>query len=264
MESLAAPAGRLRPMSDDAGLQRPGPLRLDATALFLDLDGTLTPMAARPQDVGPHGARNALLRALAVRLDGRLAMVSGRTLADIDRILDGAARAAAGVHGLERRRADGTILRVRPSPELPAARLALEAFAAAHPGVRIEDKRLSLAVHFRATPGAGPAAIRAARSLAGRGGLVLQLGDHIAELRTPGPDKGAAIHAFMAEPPFIGARPVFVGDDLTDEAGFAAARALGGVGVLVGPARPTAATRQLDGVDAVLAWLRAAIDGAAP
>ena len=81
----------------------------------------------------------------------------------------------------------------------------------------------------------------------------------VAELRTPGPDKGDALAAFMAEPPFAGARPIFVGDDLTDEHGFAAAAALGGFGVLVGPARPTQARARLDDVEAVHAWLAAAV-----
>jgi trehalose 6-phosphate phosphatase len=84
-------------------------------------------------------------------------------------------------------------------------------------------------------------------------------GHMVAELRTPGPDKGDALAAFMAEPPFAGSRPVFIGDDLTDEDAFAAAAAGGGFGVLVGPDRPTAARMRLENVEAVHAWLTAAI-----
>ena len=98
-------------------------------------------------------------------------------------------------------------------------------------------------------------------ALAGRTGLVLQRGKMVAELRPPGTDKGAALRRLMAEPPFAGARPVFVGDDLTDEHAFEAAAALGGGGVLVGPPRPTAARWRLNGVGEVTCWLEAAARG---
>ncbi len=81
----------------------------------------------------------------------------------------------------------------------------------------------------------------------------------VAELCTPGLDKGAAVRAFMDEAPFAGALPVFVGDDLTDENGFRAARALGGVSILVGPLRATDADMRLDSVPAVRGWLEAAL-----
>jgi trehalose 6-phosphate phosphatase len=250
-------------MSENAGLHRPEPLIAESAALFLDLDGTLAAIAPRPDDVRPVAPRSALIRALADRLDGRLAVVSGRTLDDIDRILDGAAPAAAGVHGLERRRADGSLVRARPSRDLPSVRAALEALAAAWPGVLVEDKGLGVAIHYRGAPETGPEIVHAASVLAAGSGLHLQLGDHVAELRTAGPDKGEAVRAFMAEPPFAGAQPIFVGDDLTDEDGFAAARELGGFGVLVGRRRPTAAARRLDDVGDVLDWLREAVEGAA-
>jgi trehalose 6-phosphate phosphatase len=248
-------------MSENAGLRRPEPLIADGAALFLDLDGTLAAIAARPRDVGPLASRNALIRALGERLSGRLAVVSGRTIEEIDRILDGAAPAAAGVHGLERRRGDGSLIRAQPSRDLPSVRAALEALAAAWPGVLVEDKGLGVAIHYRGAPQTGPEIVHAASVLAAGSGLHLQLGDHVAELRTVGQNKGEALRAFMAEPPFAGARPIFVGDDLTDEDGFTAARALGGFGVLVGAVRPTAASRRLGGVDDVLTWLREAVDG---
>ena len=98
--------------------------------------------------------------------------------------------------------------------------------------------------------------IEAADRLAQATGLVLQLGDMVAELRTPGADKGMAVSAFLREPPFTGATPVFIGDDLTDEDGFVAAKRLGGFGVLVGEPRPTEARYRLADTDAVARWLK--------
>ena len=242
-------------MSRIGELGPPGPLDIGGDAVFLDLDGTLAPIVARPEDVRAEPVRNDLLRALQQRLGGRLAVISGRSLSDIDRILDSAVSAAAGVHGLERRRGDGRLFLARPSPVLAPARTTLEVLAKAWPGVTIEDKGLSLAVHYRAAPQAAGAVNAVAAELTRSGDLTLQGGDMVAELLTPGPNKGDAVRTFMAEPPFIGARAVFIGDDLTDEAGFAAVRALGGMGVLVGPQRPTAALARLDDVASVLDWL---------
>lgn len=246
-------------ISDPPG--RPGPLDLEGTALFLDLDGTLAPISPRPQDVRPDDRRTRLLQALDAALGGRLAVVSGRTLADVDRILGGAVATVAGVHGLERRLGGGPTWRAAASPTLGGARAAFEAVVRACPGVTLEDKGLSLAVHYRAAPSAIDAVRKAAEAVAADSDLTLQWGDMVAELRTPGPDKGDAISAFMAAPPFEGSRPVFVGDDLTDEHGFAAAAACGGFGVLVGPVRPTAARARLPNVEAVRDWLTAAVAG---
>ena len=240
-------------------MTRPEALDLRAVALFLDLDGTLAAIAPRPEDVGPDPGRTSLLRELGRRLGGRLAVVSGRTIVEVDRILDGAVTAVAGIHGLERRWPDGRIERPDPDPGLKAAWEALAPLARRFPKLLIEDKSLSLAVHFRAAPEAEAAVRDAAQRIAGLTGLVVQAGDQVVELRGLGPRKGDAIGAFMRVAPFVGARPVFVGDDLTDEDGFSAAFALGGEGVLVGPQRQTAARRGLDDVDAVLAWLRAAV-----
>ncbi|HXQ10040.1 MAG TPA: trehalose-phosphatase [Caulobacteraceae bacterium] len=237
----------------------PAPLSLAGTALFLDLDGTLAPISPRPEDVGPEPERTALLRALAQALDGRLAVISGRTLGEVDRILDRSVAAVAGVHGLERRFTDGAVWRAEASPNLAAARRALAPLTDAWPGAWLEDKGLSLAVHYRAAPAAAEEVRHAAEALARAGALVLQAGDMVLELRTPGPDKGDAVGAFMAQAPFAGGLPVFVGDDLTDERGFAAATEMGGFGVLVGSGRKTAALAGLTDVAAVRAWLRASL-----
>jgi trehalose 6-phosphate phosphatase len=228
----------------------------DRAALFLDLDGTVAPFASRPELVGPIARRTATVSGAAAALGGRLAVISGRPLADIDRILDGAATAAAGVHGLERRSAAGVVQRAEPDPSVAQAAGVFQGLAEAEPGLLVEDKGLSVALHYRNAPEAAAIAEAAGVRLAKRLGLQLQRGDCVVELRTPGADKGDAVRAFMAEAPFQGAQPIFVGDDLTDEAGFAAAEDLGGYGVRVGsPERPTAARYTLTDIEAVLVWL---------
>lgn len=224
-------------------------------ALFLDLDGVLAPLAPTPDAVGPDARRTEVLNRLSRRLHGRVAIVSGRTLSEIDRISDGAARAASGVHGLERRRGDGSMVRKAADPAVRRAVAAFDAFAAGRPGVIVEDKELSAGLHFRQVPDVSDAALALAADLAQATGLVLQPGSMVLELKTPGADKGSAVAAFMNEAPFAGAAPIMVGDDLTDEAGFRAAADRGGFGVLVGPERETAAAYRLENVTAVLDWL---------
>ena len=170
----------------------------------------------------------------------------------MDRILDGAVRAVSGVHGLERRGPDGRLWRPDPHPGLSTAREAFRALAAAEPALRFEDKDLSVALHFRQAPSAGEAVRDLGARLAAATGLRRQDGDCVVELRTPGPNKGDALAAFMAEPPFAGATPVFIGDDLTDEDAFAAAARARGFGVLVGTLRETAAAWNLRDVPAVM------------
>jgi len=242
-------------------MDRPPGLNLD-DALFLDLDGTLAPIEARPDDVVFDRRRAELVSRLEQRLGGAVAVISGRTLAEVDRILGGAPACVGAVHGLVRRGPHG-LRQAEPSPSLAEARLELGALARAWPGLILEDKALSVAVHYRGAPEREDAVKAAADRLAARTGLVLQAGSMVCELRTPGGGKGEALDAFMGERPFAGRRPVMVGDDLTDEHAFEAAAARGGFGVLVGPARPTAARYRLDDVDAVAAWLGAALNASA-
>lgn len=231
-------------------------LPLEEAALFLDLDGTLAPIRRRPSDVRPDPWRTALLKRAATRLDGRLAVISGRPIADVDRILEDAVTCVAGSHGLERRTASGAVYVVAPHSELGAAGAAFRAFAAANGGLPVEHKPLSIALHYREKPQAAEAALALAERLADYTGLTLQRGKMVVELKTPGPDKAAAVHAFLREPPFRGATPVVIGDDLTDEPAFAVAAEAGGEGVLVGGARPSAATVRLAGVPQVLDWIQ--------
>lgn len=239
-------------------LPAPRPLRLAESALFIDLDGTLAPIAERPQDVRPDPRRTDLLERLLQGLDGRLAVVTGRTLADVDRILEGRAPCVAAVHGLVLRECDGTVHLPPPHPGLGAAVEAFHRFAARDPGLLVEEKGASVALHFRLAPSRAAEARALARHIAAETGLALQEGDMVEELRTPGPAKGDSIRGFMETPRFRGAHPVFAGDDATDEHGFEAVDRLGGYGVLVGRPRATKARFGLADVEAVMTWLEAA------
>ena len=244
-------------------LPLPPPLETAGHALFLDLDGTLAPIAPRPSDVGPEPRRTFILRRLVERFDRRVALVSGRTVDEVAAITQNAVPAIAGVHGLQRRDARGEESGAVPDPDLVHAREVFEGLAAAQPGLLVERKGVSVALHYRACPAACEAVREAARRLEATTALMLQEGDMVAEMRTAGDDKGAAIDRFLAEWPFQGARPIFVGDDLTDEDGFLAAEAAGGYGVLVGSAtRRTIARYRLRDPHAVLDWLEASIGDA--
>lgn len=227
---------------------------VDAAALFLDLDGTIAGIEATPGAVVADGERSSLLRRAAAATRGRLAVISGRTLHDIDRIVDHTVPFASGVHGLEHRGVAGVVI-ADAHPALGAAGEALRAYAAGRSGLVLEDKGVSLALHYRQAPHEARAIVDLGRRIAADTGLALQVGDCVVELRTPGRNKGDAVRAFMASAPFAGGQPIFLGDDATDEDAFRAVRALGGAGVLVGPARETAALARLDGVPEVFAWL---------
>jgi trehalose 6-phosphate phosphatase len=230
-----------------------------AISLFLDFDGTLVDIAERHDAVVVAPSLHGRLAALSRRLGGRLAVVSGRPADEILAYLhaeDAApAFAIAGSHGLELRWTDGRReAPVRPKG-LDEAIAAFRTLAEAHPGVVVEEKPFGVALHYRLAPGAGPACRSLADTVAQRTGFTVQHGKMVCELRAHGADKGDAVRRFLAEPPMAGSTPVFVGDDLTDEAGFDAAAALGGWGVLVGGARDTAARYRLADVAAVHAWL---------
>ena len=242
----------------DPTLQAPTPSLLDGAALFLDFDGTLVELADAPGAIAVPADLSPLLGRLAARLDGRLALISGRSIADLERHLDCAGLAVSGSHGLELRLAGGAALPPTRPEGLDEARAALARLAAEDSRLLVEDKPASVALHFRAAPERERELCDAAAALAARTGLAVQRGKMVAELRPPGADKGDALKALMREPPFAGARPLFVGDDLTDEHGFEAAAAFGGAGILVGPPRDTAARYRLAGVAEVAQWLRAA------
>jgi trehalose 6-phosphate phosphatase len=233
--------------------------RLAPAALFLDFDGTLVELAEAPDAIAVPSGLTPLLDRLRERLDGRLAIVSGRAVEDLRRHLSVSVAVLSGSHGAELHYPDGRSIPVSAPPGLAEARESIRRFAAGSEGLLVEDKPAGVALHYRLAPERADEADAFLESLAQRSGLVLQRGKMVAELRPHGCDKGAALRRLMAEPPFAGARPVFVGDDLTDEDAFRAAASLGGEGVLVGPDRPSAARWRLDGVAEVAAWLEATV-----
>lgn len=236
----------------------PADLLLNAS-LFLDFDGTLVEIADTPDAVRVPEALRQLLRDLNACMDGRVAIVSGRSVAEIAALIDPVSLTVAGSHGLEIAAAGEPPMTPERTAGVDAALAALRDFAATRPGVLVEDKPFGVGLHYRQAPAEEASARELAARLADEHDLHLQLGKMVAELRLPGGDKGSALRTLMAEPGRASTRPVFMGDDVTDEAAFAAARELGGAGVLIGPARDTHASYRLDDVTAALAWLR---DGA--
>lgn len=238
------------------------PLPADA-ALFFDFDGTLADIAPRPEAVCVAPGALRALAALQRHLGGALAVISGRPVAQIDHHLQPLRVPAAGQHGAERRDAQGVWHRV-PLPDLAPLLPPLQALVQAHPALVLEVKTAALAMHWRGDPAQADtcrAAMRAAH--AGLPGMSLMEGKMVMELKPAAADKGRALQAFMAEAPFAGRTPWFFGDDVTDEAGFAAVLALGGVAVKVGSG-DSAAPWRLPDPAAVRAWLAAVMtEGAA-
>jgi len=249
-----------RPFGHGDDLPAPPRVRLDDISLFVDLDGTIAPLEATPEAVGPDKVRRKLLDALGARLGGRLAVISGRALADLDRVLEGRIAAIGAVHGLVLRMPDGRIIEAGGSERVREALDDFRALAAVDGSLLVEDKGAAASLHYRRHPEAGPACRDLAARVGARLGLTVQEGDMVVEVRAPGPDKGAAVAAFMSRAPFAGHTPVFLGDDFTDENGFRAATKLGGYGVVVGHRRPTAATYALASVDEARAWLNATLE----
>jgi trehalose 6-phosphate phosphatase len=231
-------------------------------AYFLDVDGTLIELAPSPSAVHVDTGTKDLVHGLHVATGGAVALISGRSLHDLDLLFPGFALPAAGQHGLERRNGRGDVWRLQPHADsLSLARARIAALASRHRELVVEDKGLSLAVHYRAAPSLQHEvhdALCAIVAELGQGYLV-QPGKLVAELRPTGSDKGEAIETFMSEPPFRDRVPVFIGDDATDEHGFAAVNAMGGHSLKVGDGASVARWRVPD-VRAVERWLIRADD----
>ncbi len=235
------------------------PTPADNWALFLDFDGTLVEIADRPDAVVPPPDLADRLARLASAFDGALAIVSGRSLADLDRVLHPLRPPLAALHGIERRDARGRVLtHTDAADRLAHVREAIGGFVAARHGLAAEDKGAAVAVHYRAAPERRDevgAFLERQRRLLGDD-FHVQAGKQVFELKPGLRDKGQAVRAFMQEQPFAGRVPVFVGDDRTDEDAFAAANALGGHSIRVGEHHEaSAACATLASVAATLAWL---------
>jgi trehalose 6-phosphate phosphatase len=217
-------------------------------ALFLDFDGTLVEIVERPEAVIVDPALGGALTRLRDQLGGALAIVTGRPIAVIDGFLAPLRFDVAGLHGVEHRLA-GRLSPCRPDdhPRLRAAVTELPDRLPKHPGVLIEDKGCSVAVHWRLAPDVGDDAMQVMDEIAAMLGpeYRLQGGKAVAEILPSRAAKGAIIRHFLEQEPFRGRRPIFIGDDLTDERGFAAVNEIGGVSIRIGR-EPTSAHRRIE------------------
>jgi trehalose 6-phosphate phosphatase len=243
--------------STDALSAPPEPGADDGWALFLDVDGTLLDFASHPQGVQVDARLHDDLARLRERLAGALALLSGRTLQQIDGLFDWSDHAAAGLHGTQLRLADGSVREDDGQARLAALHALAGSRVAGLPGVLLEDKHQALALHYRNAPQQREAVERLAQELLQHAGrdYALQHGNHVVELKPAGFDKGCALAALMETAPFRGRQPWMLGDDLTDEHAFEETNARGGVSVIVGTRRPTSANFALSDPSAVRAWL---------
>jgi trehalose 6-phosphate phosphatase len=248
------------PRDEVAGFDRPPSPRAE-WAYFFDLDGTLLDLAPSPAEARIDQAVRELLRELYAATEGAVVLISGRSIADIDALFPGAGLPVAGQHGLERRDRHGRLWQHEtPSSGLEHARERLAELVAEHEGLLLEYKGLSLALHYRGAPHLESVAHDTLHSLQHELGadFRVQEGKFVVELKPGGRDKGAAVLEFMAEEPLRGRRPVFVGDDATDEYAFAVVNDLHGISIKVGPGE-TAARWRLPGVGAVHEWLQSGL-----
>lgn len=249
---------RKLPPTIEGDAQPPPPLPADC-ALYLDFDGTLVELAPRPQDVIVQPHLPGLIERLKAHLGGAVAIITGRWLADVDGMLAPLLLPGAGLHGAEVRRRDTSQLLVHNVPGIGDIVAQLRARFGADPRILIEDKGASVALHYRLAPERAAECNHALRQLVlQRPGLETLIGNKVIEARTRGIHKGNALRQLAQEPAFAGRRPVFVGDDVTDEDAFEVAAELGGFGVKVGAAR-TVARYRCEGVGAVHDWLAASL-----
>jgi trehalose 6-phosphate phosphatase len=205
-------------------------------ALFLDVDGTLMDLAPAPDDARLHPGTVPLLERASASLDGALALVSGRSIDQLDRLVQPLRLPVAGVHGLERRNAHGVRQAYATARSLDPVRESLREFVDSVPGLLLEDKSLGIAIHYRTVPSAARAVwatVSAASALLGNATSV-QEGDMVVELKAGLRNKASAVSEFMQEVPFRSRTPVFVGDDVTDQDALQWVSANGGFAVAVG------------------------------
>jgi trehalose 6-phosphate phosphatase len=230
----------------------------DNTALLLDIDGTLLDLARTPDSVKVPQELVRALENLACRLSGALAFVSGRSLDSIDRLFAPFCPAAIGAHGGEMRAADGSISRSQPLSD--AVRQVFAGLADNIPGLLLEDKRSTLALHYRLAPEARPvlaSAMEKHAKLFEAEKLQILQGKAVIEVRRQGVDKGSAVAALVRQEPFAGRTILFGGDDATDEDVFRILPRLGGHGFSVGKKFP-GAEHHFESPRAVRDWLAGA------
>lgn len=227
------------------------------SCLFLDVDGTLVDLVPRPADVRVDDELLVLLSRLHSHLGGAVALISGRPMDELARLFAPLRLPMAGIHGHERRSAQGAVHRPTvAASRLDMARDRLAELALVTPGLLVEDKGSALALHFRNAPHAMDSAAAVMRQCARESGTGFELleGSCVIELKPAGQNKATAIEAFMQEEPFAGRIPIYIGDDRTDFDGFGAVRRHGGVDIAVGEQVP--ARWRLESPAAVRNWLR--------
>jgi len=241
-------------MQNEIELPSPLPLedwiREQSVALFLDFDGTLVEIAETPDGIQVSDDLPVRLEHLSAGIGGRLALVTGRALSDIHSHLGANSLLIVGSHGAEFSDAadKGVTLSNATLDEIAP-------LLAQWPGLLLESKPHGIAIHYRQEPAAEPVVLTIMQQVAEWEGLSVRRGKMVVELGPANVNKGWAVTLLMAQPPFIGAMPIFIGDDVTDEDGFAAAEAAGGFGILVGSARATAARYRLKTIQEVYHWL---------
>ncbi|HEX4377946.1 MAG TPA: trehalose-phosphatase [Steroidobacteraceae bacterium] len=245
---------------DPAGTAGTLPLATAAGyAIFLDIDGTLLELAPTPDAVEVSAALLDLLRALAARVDGAIAFVSGRPIRGIDALFRPLVFPAVGVHGAEIRSGDGRLLEDRLLDEaLQAVVPALRSSLARLAGTEMENKGSAIALHYRSAPQLGREVLRAAEIAVAQLGSQFGVlrGKCVVEIRPRHATKGAAIERLLQEPPFRGRVPIFAGDDVTDEDGFELVNRLRGISIHIGDSASTVATYRLGTPQMLLQWLQ--------
>lgn len=237
------------------------PPTLDTTepiAVFLDFDGTLVNIAGRPELVNVPATLLTTIQAVHDQLNGALALISGRSIGDLDALLTPLQLPVAGVHGDEHRDHSGVLNSAQSAAIPEAVRRRLTDLVAIDPALILEDKKSSIALHYRQSPNR-EALIRAElKDIFEDLGqdFILQDGKMVIEIRPKGANKGTAVERFLAHPPFAGRRPIFIGDDITDEDAFRVVNQLNGWSIKVGTRDSTSVARyELRDVAAVRDWL---------
>ena len=239
---------------------------LDGCAILLDIDGTLLDLARTPREVWVPPGLAATLHALHERTGGALALVSGRSLNDIDLIFAPERFPAIGGHGAEMRISIGSeAVATRAPPMDQELKRRLAAIARLSPGILLEDKGYSLALHYRLAPHAEKAiyeAVSLIRADLPNAPIEVLPGKCVCEIKQAGFDKATGVHELMTHEPFRGRYPIFIGDDVTDESVFAAMPSLGGLAFSVGR-HAQGVAGHFDEPTNVRAWLARLVDGEA-